>query len=165
MKDNEQNFDDLKRLLKLKRHEIPPPGYFNNFSANVIERIRADEAGHQGTPMERIQAQASWLAKLLSIFELKPAMVGGFATALVLLLMIGVVVSEKSNSMSGNSFADSQIVPAPTPVSMASISSPLLTDGGGGIQVSTNAGSLQPVGNLFGQQNPLLQSASFVSGH
>ncbi len=45
MNENEQNFDELKRLLKLKRHEVPPPGYFNNFSGEVISRIRAGEAG------------------------------------------------------------------------------------------------------------------------
>ncbi len=33
MNESEHNFQDLKRLLKLKRHEVPPPGYFNNFSS------------------------------------------------------------------------------------------------------------------------------------
>ena len=45
MNESENNFSELKRLLKLKRHEVPPPGYFNDFSAEIIARIRAGERG------------------------------------------------------------------------------------------------------------------------
>ena len=71
MNQNEQNFEDLKRLLKFKRHEAPPPGYFNNFSGQVISRIRAGEAGGSQTFIERLQRDAPWLASknLLSVSE------------------------------------------------------------------------------------------------
>jgi hypothetical protein len=45
MNETEQNFEELKKLLTIKRHEVPPPGYFNHFSGQVISRIRAGEAG------------------------------------------------------------------------------------------------------------------------
>ena len=77
MNENENNFETLRRLLKLKRHEIPPPGYFNNFSGQVIARIRAGEAGGARIFAERLDAEAPWLASLLRIFETKPGIIGG----------------------------------------------------------------------------------------
>lgn len=40
----EESSQRLQQLLRLKRHESPPPGYFREFSGGVIERIRATEA-------------------------------------------------------------------------------------------------------------------------
>src|SRR5215471_8421894 len=111
MKENEQQFDDLQRLLKLKRHEVPPPGYFNRFSGDVISRIRADERHASGELASRLEASAPWLVKLLRIFEAKPGIVGGFATSLCVLLLLGVVFAEYSDTASKPSLA---ITPTPT---------------------------------------------------
>jgi len=81
MNDNNQDFEALRRLLALKRHEVPPPGYFEDFSSNVIARIRASEAVRR-TP---------WLLRLLQAFESRPAYPVSFASALCLLLLFGIV--------------------------------------------------------------------------
>ncbi len=166
MNPNENNFADLKRLLKLKQHEIPPPGYFNGFSDQVVSRIRAGEGDPTRSLAERIEYEVPWLAGFLRIFETRPGVIGGFATSLCLLLLLFVVFTDHSNVASLN------LLPAPNPAaatdnSVASLdASPLLpAPDAAGIVASTNpVTSLQPAGTLFGQAAgaTLFQPASFA---
>lgn len=100
MNQNQPNFESLRRLLALKRHEVPPPGYFNNFSRQVIARIRAAEAEAEANWSERLFAQTPWLVKWLQGLETKPVFAGGFATALCALLLFGAVVAQRPESAS-----------------------------------------------------------------
>ena len=79
----EQNFDQLRKLLALKRYEQPPPGYFQNFSCKVIARIEAAE----------LTAPASWWEKLGFRFNLRPALMCGLSVVVCGLLSIGVISS------------------------------------------------------------------------
>ena len=94
MKNSENNFKNLRQLLKLKQHEIPPPGYFNHFSDQVIARLQSGE-GRAQSRSERMAEQSPWLASLLQLLETRPGVIGGFATSLVVLLVIGVIISER----------------------------------------------------------------------
>jgi len=153
MNENENDFGTVRHFLKLKGHETPPPGYFNNFSSNVISRIRAGEG-------DSFSAEAPWLLKLLQLFEFKPAFAGAFASALFLLLVFGFVYADRPESapqpllpasvQQSNSFA------AATPAALAH---PAETTG---IIAATNpVTSLQPVASLFNSQNPFAQQVSF----
>ena len=42
MESSPENFESLQKLLKLKRHEQPPPRFFNEFSGRVIARIQSE---------------------------------------------------------------------------------------------------------------------------
>ncbi len=95
MNENENNFESLRRLLALKRHETPPPGYFANFSAAVTARIRAGDARRTASVPDRLADELPWLFRLMSAFEAKPAFAGAFASALCLLLLIGIVYAER----------------------------------------------------------------------
>jgi hypothetical protein len=92
MSENENEFEALRRLLALKRHEVPPPGYFEDFSGRVIGRLRAGEA----------VSQLPWLLRLLQAFESKPAYPVAFASALCTLLLFGIVSVEQSPELVTN---------------------------------------------------------------
>jgi hypothetical protein len=163
MNENENNFEELKQLLKLKRHEIPPPGYFHHFSGNVIAGIRAERDGTAKAP----QAANNWLTRMMSVFETRPGLVGGFATSLVLLLVGGVVLTDHSDSDSANIFTPNPATNPSSAMASSAMGSPAVNyasaNTSGGISISTNPmTSLQPMPSLFGQANPLFQSASFA---
>jgi len=89
MNENEQDFDGLRRLLALKRHEVPPPGYFENLPNDIRARLRAGEAN------QAARVEMPWLLRLLSAFEAKPAFAGAFASALCMLLLGAIVFAER----------------------------------------------------------------------
>lgn len=92
MSQDSQDFESLRRLLALKRHEQPPPGYFNDFSSQVIARIKAGDRGEE-SPLERLFWEAPWLQRLWAALETKPVMAGAFGAAVCALLIVGVVYS------------------------------------------------------------------------
>jgi hypothetical protein len=116
MTPDHEDFEQLRRLLALKRHEQPPPGYFNSFSQQVLARIRAGELGADTAPWERWLT--SPLQRLWLTFETKPVLAGVFGAAVCALLISGVVYSERTGPTSQLTFSpDPQ--PAFTPVQMA----------------------------------------------
>jgi hypothetical protein len=166
MNQNENNFEDLKRLLKLKQLEVPPPGYFNHFSGQVMSRICAGESGGSKNYTESLQSNAPWLVSLFRVFETRPGLIGGFATSLCLLLLLVVVFSDRPDATSKNLLAISEPTAA-AGSSVASMTAPALVaaSDSSGIVASTNpVTSLQPVVTLFGQtaSATLFQPASFA---
>jgi hypothetical protein len=164
MNENENNFDSLRRLLAFKNRETPPPGYFNNFSGNVLSRIRAGESREPATAAEHLFVEAPWLAKFLQIFDARPAFTGGFALALCLVLVFGIVFAERPDSSapqpvlasaaenstsSAQVVADASVAQTPSQIMLASADTNPVT-------------SLQPVASLFGQQGANAQQVSFT---
>ena len=98
MNETEQDFEALRRLLALKRHEVPPPGYFNNFSQQVVSRIRTETSAKPQTVMDRLFAEAPWLLSILGVFKAKPAFTGVFASAACLLIVSGIVYTENPDA-------------------------------------------------------------------
>src|ERR1017187_5902257 len=136
MKENENNFESLRRLLALKRHETPPPGYFENFSSEVTARIRAGVS-------KQLTGELPWFFRLLSTFEAKPAFTGAFASALCLLLLFGIVYAERPD-----------IAPQPL-LQAAPVSSPLAV--ATPVTLSSQPAE-QPV--FLSSTNPVLNSQS-----
>jgi len=82
-----ENFDRLQKLLALKRHEQPPPGYFENLSSRISDRIE----------QQREIARFPWWRKL-AVFDLKPAMVCATGVIVCGLLAAGVITSLQVNN-------------------------------------------------------------------
>jgi len=97
MSQSPENFDSLRRLLALKRHEQPPPGYFNHFSSQVIARIKLGESGERESVLEQLLWEAPWLQRLWAAFEAKPILAGVFGVAVCGLLITGVVCSDRTD--------------------------------------------------------------------
>ena len=81
--------------MALKRHEIPPPGYFDGFSRNVMARIKVGDYGNE------MEGQASWINRFLGMFNVKPVFAGAFGTAVCAFLVSGILSSEPTPVMAG----------------------------------------------------------------
>ena len=80
----------LQQLLRLKRHETPPPGYFNEFSDTVLDRIRALES-ERAIPKWRRWFSRGSQSSNGPITESGLWFVGGWNTAIGLSMLVAVV--------------------------------------------------------------------------
>ena len=97
---NEPNeFESLKQLLALKRHEEPPPGYFDRLPGEVRARI-AHAAAHPEPAWRR------WLAA----WDGSPALATSYAVVAGTLVLGGVWWTKQSGTPGGP-----QLVTVPVP--------------------------------------------------
>jgi hypothetical protein len=162
MNENENNFESLRRLLALKRHETPPPGYFANFSAAVTARIRAGDARRTASVPDRLADELPWLFRLMSAFEAKPAFAGAFASALCLLLLVGIVYAERPSDIEPQPILQATLDTSPlavaTPVNLSSQPAEQTV-----FLSSTNpVFNSQPAGAWFASQGPTVQPVNFM---
>jgi hypothetical protein len=96
MENQPEQFDRVQQLLKLKRHEVPPPGYFDKFSRSVVAGIRAQQNREAYIdPIQKLHAEAPWLTRLWQWLEAKPAFAGAFGAAICAVIIGGIVLAEK----------------------------------------------------------------------
>ena len=98
MSPEQENFEQLRRLLVLKRHEQPPPGYFDRFSGNVVAAIRAGARPDRDSALERLLYDAPWMRRFWQAFQAKPILAGGFGVFVCGLLVTGVVFSDRPDA-------------------------------------------------------------------
>lgn len=96
---NPDEFESLKKLLALKRHEEPPPGYFDRLPGEVRARI----AHAQASPEPRWRR---WLAT----WDLSPALATSYAVVAVTLVVGGIWMAKQPVAEGGP-----QIVTTPVP--------------------------------------------------
>jgi hypothetical protein len=94
MNPEQDNFQALQRLLALKRHELPPPGYFDRFSNQVIARLRAGERSAPDSLWERLGLEAAGLQRFWHALETKPVFAGALGAGVCGLLLAGILYSQ-----------------------------------------------------------------------
>jgi len=97
-KPDPQDFSDIRRLLALKRHEQPPPGYFSHFSREVILRIRAGERASDH--FYESWLVTAWLQRFWSAMENRPALAGAFGACLCAAMLWAFVSTENAGTTS-----------------------------------------------------------------
>ena len=169
MSENNDEFNSLRQLLALKRHETPPPGYFEDFSSQIIGRLKSGAARRETPLVEKLAGEAPWLLRFIRSFQARPMLVGGLAGALSLILVGGIIYSGDNDLPSVASGLNPSLAlaaPAVVPVANAQTAPQLLASvstpsDSGGLTIATNY-SLQPVPSMFGTQpSPLTQPVSF----
>ena len=117
-----ENFDQLQKLLALKRHESPPPGYFNGFSRKVTARIQSNQKRRWQGPAALFLGDTTWLTEVWDEIRANPLLAGGLSTAVCTVLILGFIASGKNEPPSGSPrLAGDQTplrgvsAPAPTP--------------------------------------------------
>ncbi|MBI4657473.1 MAG: hypothetical protein HY735_01280 [Verrucomicrobia bacterium] len=80
----EEEFPKLTKLLAWKRHEKPPPAYFDRFREKLIDRIEAEE----------LVEYSSWWRWLVEKFDAKPLLVCAYGLVISGLLLAGFRVSQ-----------------------------------------------------------------------
>ncbi|HOB99761.1 MAG TPA: hypothetical protein PKM43_13595 [Verrucomicrobiota bacterium] len=74
------SFAALRRAVALKRHEQPPPGYFDRLHRRVLDRL----------PLEPDVEPEDWFEALFERFRLRPALAGFFSFALGAFYLAGL---------------------------------------------------------------------------
>jgi len=132
-----ENFESLRRLIKLKRYEQPPPRYFKDFSSQVIARINKE----QTTP----SLVTSWLDRFSEIFQARPAL-SGVLGASVCVLLLGTAVYSENGDNNTTDFAGPGLTPHQT---IANAGSGLRADSGPMSLVSSTNPVIRVPGSLF----------------
>src|SRR5579859_1334422 len=92
MSASNQEFTKLRKLLKLKWHEQPPPGYFRRFSDKVISRIEAGEIGAEDLSV------SPWITRFLGLLDANPLLAGSLGMLFCGSLIGGIIFSQQGDN-------------------------------------------------------------------
>lgn len=98
--DQNQDFQKLQQLLKLKRYEQPHPRYFYDLSGQVTARLRAGETARLDN-FEEAMTQTPWLQRLWAVIEGRPALSGLVTAGMCGVVLVGGFLAGKPTLQPG----------------------------------------------------------------
>ena len=133
MNAGQDDFEKLRKLLALKRHEQPPPGYFDRLPNQIISRIKAGE-----------NTESIW-DRLLPKVVLRPAFAYGFGIAACVLLAFGANYALRNDTApTANNMASPLLTAQPTEAP-AIAANPTFISASNNMASSTNPVNPQPL--------------------
>ncbi|MCX8091422.1 MAG: hypothetical protein N3I86_10935 [Verrucomicrobiae bacterium] len=154
-----ESFEALRRALKLKHYEKPPPGYFEDFPRRVMAQIRAGRFAEPDTFWERLTWEVPWLTRFVEALFTRPAVAMGFGGAVCAVLIGGLIYSE---NVAFNPPKPVTFVPIPeAPVVSAPAPTPVIPSFG--IAHQSDLALLSPLTN--GSLNPPLPMSGSLFDH
>jgi hypothetical protein len=91
MNKSPEEFRDLRQMLALKRHEQPPPGYFNYLPDRIAVRIEREDLSEHST----------WWEWLVAKLDAQPVLAGAYAFAISGIMLLGFKVSQDVQNDAG----------------------------------------------------------------
>lgn len=68
-----EKFSDVQRLLALKKHEQPPPGFYDAMAKSIIAELRVSGQAQEPVPYwTRVLKQAPWIGQVAGAFIRRP---------------------------------------------------------------------------------------------
>lgn len=95
MVNDSQQFDALRKLLAVKQHEIPPPGYFDRLPRDIHARLAAQNQPAARTPEPQRPRSTNWLANLIRLAEARPSLAGAFSAGVCGLILTGIIYANQ----------------------------------------------------------------------
>jgi len=109
----EENFVGLLKLLRLKRYEAPPRGFYEEFPNRVRRAIEMQ----RHSVIEEWKADLKWERKLFAFLEAKPLVIGLVGGAVCLLTLMAILYSQRVA-------VEPQLIMTPGPVAQPMVGLP-----------------------------------------
>jgi hypothetical protein len=91
---NEEKFEQLRKLMAIKRYEQPSPGYFDRLPRQIIAALKAER-----TPR-------TWFHRVWLALQAKPAFAGAFGLVTCVLVVGGILVANRTENSNSNVAVD-----------------------------------------------------------
>ena len=145
-----EQFEQLRRLLVLKRYEQPPPQFFNRLPQQVMARIKAGEKAAEPSFFDYFSWESPWLHRLWAAFETRPMLAGSVGLAVCALLIGGLIISDQ-DTHSGVNVPSVQATPFAEPAFAQTTPAALPVSASGTMSSISGLPTAQPQGSLFEQ--------------